>query len=183
MKIISKKKHILLSWRKLLVDMIHSLHEILRSNTMLSICTYYIQLHNRTLTLLFNIIDKCRRQMKKDIGVTLGLKDNAQNISQKQQSEITLVISFCNSNLLWVREYISKDYRVGKIDIYSKCNGKPEKAGIQELQSFFGVKPNVTILKNVGRNDHSYALHISEHYNSIAKSESLNTHLESHSKS
>jgi hypothetical protein len=104
---------------------------------------------------------------------------------KRKKTNLSLVISHCDSDVDWMSEYIlgsdnNKKYNIKDITVYSKC-GK-EVNGLQKLQQDFllsnkngneneddtNYQPVVNILPNVGRCDHSYATWIKDNYQSIS---------------
>lgn len=83
-------------------------------------------------------------------------------ISDKEvlQKKIRVVISHCNKNLDWTSEYL-KVFNVASVHVLSKCGVQVQGAPNEAV---------IGLLKNVGRNDHTFAYYITSILPSIASS-------------
>lgn len=90
---------------------------------------------------------------------------NEELVKRRSYTNISLVISHCEENVGWIRDYVGNEYSIADITIYSKCGNKVE--GLDILNTIRPVE--VITLPNYGRCDHTYAYWIKEHYQTINK--------------
>ena len=95
--------------------------------------------------------------------------DNDWLHKHRSNTNITIVISHCDSVMYWIPKYIRDGYNIRQIIIYSKC-GKEVK-GLQNLMKLGPT--SIVNLPNVGRCDHTYAYFINEHFNDVKKGKNL----------
>ncbi len=83
-----------------------------------------------------------------------------------ESTRISLVISHCEGDVSWIATFMKeKKYKIKDITIYSKCRKE-----IKGLERIFSLGPTQIVhYDNVGRNDHSYAHYIKEHYDVFKK--------------
>ena len=117
---------------------------------------------------------RCRHIRKKLSKEDFALVNSAQNDIVEQQPNITLVVSHCNSDLVWIKPYMLETMnitgvRMENVVIYSKCQKKI--VGLDNLRSISEIEPQVIPMPNVGRNDHTFAHYTYNHYKSILEND------------
>lgn len=79
-----------------------------------------------------------------------------------------VVVAYCHGDLSWLKEYLLEleDFSgvTPKVTIYSKCG---QKAHMLSMLPAWNISASVTSLPNIGRNDHTYAYHMSTRYDSL----------------
>ena len=77
------------------------------------------------------------------------------------KTHISLVISHCEGDLSWIPFFMKeKKYKIKDVTIYSKCS-----KDVEGIHAIFSLAPTEVLhYDNVGRNDHTYALYIQQHF-------------------